>query len=195
MLLKNIIIFVLGMSLSFAGILGVLGVFSSKPQMKKQSAQLRVIHSPPPISHRGDTASSHKATTDRVESAISKEIDDGAHSFDSPPMAESVKGQIESLSKSLSLPSRHLDDVEASFQQQIVALKKSRNLMLDDLALELGKMTPENAAAEIDVLDTETAKLTLSRLTTGQRRAIQRVLDAKWATLDKGARTMAARRR
>ena len=67
--------------------------------------------------------------------------------------------------------------------------------MLDDLALELGKMTPENAAAEIDVLDTETAKLTLSRLTTGQRRAIQRVLDAKWATLDKGARTMAARRR
>jgi flagellar motility protein MotE (MotC chaperone) len=76
----------------------------------------------------------------------------------------------------------------------VAALKKNRDNMLDDLAVELSGMSSELAAKEVRLLDDETASLVLARMPSSQRKAILNSLDRKRArVLDRKARTWAAK--
>ncbi|MBT4101406.1 MAG: hypothetical protein HOM68_06480 [Gemmatimonadetes bacterium] len=68
--------------------------------------------------------------------------------------------------------SARLEGVESSLGQQIVALKKSRDAMLDQLSDELKMQTPSAAATLLLSLDDELAALSLKRLPTVKRRLI-----------------------
>jgi len=68
--------------------------------------------------------------------------------------------------------SARLEGVENSLGQQVVALKKSRDAMLDQLFDELKTQTPSAAATLLLSLDNELATLSLKRLPTVKRRLI-----------------------
>lgn len=68
--------------------------------------------------------------------------------------------------------SARLEGVENSLGQQVVALKKSRDAMLDQLSDELKTQTPSAAATLLLSLDNELATLSLKRLPTVKRRLI-----------------------
>lgn len=197
MRVKAIVLIVLGMSFSFAVILGILGVFSSASMNRRARPTAAVLETRPIQTRQSITsasASAQQAFADlQLESApVSPEP--FPEIVDAHLPSQSTIGRIESLERSLASPSKHLNDVHADLQRQIASLKKNRDLMLDDLAAELRQMTPERAADEVRILDKESAKLALSRLTKVQRKAILRALDATRAgMLDRNQRTLAAK--
>ena len=75
--------------------------------------------------------------------------------------------------------SARLEGVENSLGQQVVALKKSRDAMLDQLSDELKTQTPSAAATLLLSLDNELATLSLKRLPTVKRRLILEQIPVK----------------
>ena len=193
MRVKAIVLIVLGMSFSFALILGILGVFSSASMDRRARPQATALETRPAQTRQYVApAPAYQALTDLESAPISPEP--FPEIVDAPSPSQSTIGRIESLERSLMSPSKHLNDVHADLRRQIASLKKNRDLMLDDLAAELRQMTPEKAADEVRLLDKESAKLALSRLTKGQRKAILRALDATRAgVFDRNQRTLAAK--
>ena len=192
MRVNAIVLIVLGMSFSFALILGILGVFSSASMNRRAKPQATALETRPAQTQHVAPAPAHQTLTDLGAAPISPEP--FPEIVDAPSPSQSTIGRIESLERSLMSPSKHLNDVHADLQRQIASLKKNRDLMLDDLAAELRQMTPEKAADEVRLLDKESAKLALSRLTKGQRKAILRALDATRAgVFDRNQRTLAAK--
>ena len=194
MRVKGIVLVVFGMSLSFAVILGTLGAFSSAsttrkarhPRILKTQQQGRRLVA----DARGRQAHTAAGVPDaKVERPLTaQKVDSPA----APPLT--TIGRIESLKSALTSPSEHLSNVHTDLERQIAALKRNRDLMLDDLATELSRMTPEMAADEIRLLDNESVKLTLSRLAPVQRKAIRRALDSTQAgVLDRNQRSLAAK--
>ena len=193
MRVKGIVLVVFGMSLSFAVILGTLGGFSSSspprkarhPRILKTQQQGRQLMTDAP-SRQAHNAAGVPET--KVEKALN------APKPNSPAPPLTTIGRIESLKSALTSPSEHLSNVHSDLERQIAALKRNRDLMLDDLATELSQMTPEMAADELRLLDNESVKLTLSRLAPVQRKAIRRALDSKRAgVLDRNQRSLAAK--
>ena len=196
MRVKGILLVVLGMSLSFAVILGTLGVFSSSPKSRRAGHHPRIVTTPAQQGRQAvANGPGHRTRADAAAAlaAIPKRLA-APQASDSAAPEPSTIGRIEALKKTLTSPSEHLSGVHADLEKQIASLIRNRDLMLDDLATELRRMTPEMAADEIRLLDTESVKLTLSRLTPVQRKAILRALDSTRAgVLDRNKRSLAAK--
>ena len=195
---KEIILLACGMSFSFATILGVVGVVSF-PFGGRSTEPLPVLRSPPPprapTSGAGDVAANRGGRS--VGSALLRGSDSSSGNPGSiEPIAAAIEARTDSTLGRLPFPaaSTHLDEVQRYLERQLAALKKSRDLMLDDLAAQLRAMSPESAASEIRILDDESASLALSRLPASQRKAVLRILDTKRAqVLDRKLRTYAAK--
>ncbi len=201
---RDVVLIILGMSFSFAVILGLLGVFSDASSRGASSSRgrgdsfLPVLEAPPKESRQTASAThlSRGREDDgrgaRFEAPVSLIAEpDDIRSF--PPFA-TAEGRIDSLKLALSSPSEHLDIVQDDLKRQIAILKRSRDLMLDELAEELRAMPPERAAAQIATLDDESAGLALSRLQPAQRKAVLRAIGSKRArVLDRKLRTLASK--
>ena len=199
---RDIVLIVLSMSSSFAVILGLLGVFSSAsprgaPSRSRGDASLPVLAAPPTGSRQtaAPTRLSQgrgysRGSSARSEVGVTAEPDDMRPS----PLFATAEVRIDSLKLALSSPSEHLDMVQDDLNRQIAILKRSRDLMLDELAQELGAMPPEKAAAQIAILDDESAGMALSRLQPAQRKAVLRAIGSKRArVLDRKLRTLASK--
>jgi flagellar motility protein MotE (MotC chaperone) len=90
----------------------------------------------------------------------------------------------------------HLDRIQAALTERVEALKESRDLMLKELAEQLQKMNPDQVAAELRVLDDESAAMALAKLTTTKRTAVLQRMDADRArTLGRMATNYASKNR
>ena len=184
------------MCLSFCLVLGVVGLVMNK----KAPRQRRRSWVPPPVeevaTRQPDRASSTVTATGLGSSTprpISSQIAD--LSLDAERLGSSASLPTDrAVSAAASLASRHIQQLRRDLSLQVSALKKSRDSMLDELAAGLTTMSPEKAAAELRVLDDESAGLVLGRLSETQRKAILKSLEPKRAqVLDRKARTWAAK--
>lgn len=193
MSLKTTIMLIIGMSLSFSAILAVFVVSKDRPRHRQES--LPVLRAPT----AAEIESSRRREAQRLRSR-SSQMNDGNHKDDNALELElkvqvgSVDGgssawtvdrlqpvKSESAVVDFRVPSQHLDRVQADLRRQVEALKKSRDLMLEELALQLQEMTAAQAVAQIKVLDDEAASIALAKITAKKREAVLRLLDDKRA--------------
>ena len=73
--------------------------------------------------------------------------------------------------------------MQAELLQQVQALRKSRDLMLSELAHQFEEMTTAQIAAELQILDNESAAIALAKLSTATRGAVLRQVDDKRAKI------------
>ena len=93
--------------------------------------------------------------------------------FPAPTLTAPEAAEVEDRAALVArLAAQRLDEMEADLQRQVVALRKSRDRMLDDLAQELEAMVPAQAAKQVAALDDEAGSLALSRLSARHRRAV-----------------------
>ncbi|MEE3335666.1 MAG: hypothetical protein VX255_04675, partial [Candidatus Latescibacterota bacterium] len=99
-----------------------------------------------------------------------------------PPLPEIVPADLvtdaegalspEQIRRLAAEASTRLEGVESSLSQQVLALKKSRDAMLDQLAIELKGQAPSAAATLLLSLDDELAALALKRLSRALQNSI-----------------------
>ena len=183
------------MCLSFCLVLGVVGLVINKKSPRQRSrpwvpppvveiSRRQTDRPPSTVAATGPTASSRRP--------ISSEIAD--LSLDAERLGTASLPADSAVSAAAALASRHIQQMRRDLSRQVSALKKSRDSMLDELAMELTTMSPEKAAVELRVLDDESAGLVLSRLSTTQRQTILKSLEPRRAqVLDRKARTWAAK--
>ena len=200
---RTIILLVIGMSVSFSIILGVLVV--SQHESGRRREKLPVLRAPT----AAEIESSRRRAADRSNQDKSPNRQNGneLRSDSSSRIAVTERNpepwsadrleleKTESTLADFEVPSRHLDQVQADLLRQVEALKESRDSMLEELAEHLEKLTAAQAVEEIKVLDDETAAITLAKLTPKKREAVLRLLDAKRArNLGRLARNHAAKK-
>ena len=203
MSLRTTILLVIGMSVSFSIILGVLVVSQHEPGRRGQ--KLPVLRAPT----AAEIESSRRRAAERSNQDRGPNQQDGNEmgTDSSSRIAVAERGpepwstdrleleKTESTRADFRVPSRHLDRVQADLLRQVEALKESRDSMLEELAEHLKKMTAAQAVEEIKVLDDETAAITLAKLSPKKREAVLRLLDAKRArNLGRLARNHAAKK-
>ena len=181
------------MCLSFCLVLSVVGLVMNKKTQRQRSRPWV----PPPVeevaSRQTDRPSSAETASGPTStSPISIEMAD--LSLDAERLGTTRLPSDSAVSAAAALASRHIQQLQRDLNRQLSALKKSRDSMLDELAAGLTTMSPEKAAAELRVLDDESAGLVLGRLSATQRKAILKSLEPKRAQVrDRKARTWAAK--
>ncbi len=128
---------------------------------------------------RGDDRA---ADADRNASPVGRNVPDVPTQGDPIPLPDVVPADLVDQMEAILTPEQidrmakeaatRLEGVESSLGQQVVALKKSRDAMLDQLADEIRGQTPSAAGTLLMSLEDELAALTLKRLTRAQRRDI-----------------------
>lgn len=165
---KTPLFLLLGMCFSFSVVLAVMLVMAPHPSPPKRrpvaSALRQAPVDPAPAPQR-----ERPAPTLKQESA---------KRFDLTPSA---------------IASQEIDQVKKELQQQIAALKKDRDRLLDDLAAQLKTASTAEAVGQLETLDDEAAILVLQRLPLDRRQAVLNRLEAGRAErLSRGLRALAA---
>jgi hypothetical protein len=171
MSLKIPLLIILGTTLSFAAILGLMSVLlvpdpppparsvASFPP-NKESARLR-----PAQSAKADPSSPASAPRLPPSPTIEQPGADPPRRAAENPPEDRASREIEQLKKDLG--------------RQLSELKKERDSMLSALAAELTALPPARGAAHIAQLDDETASLVLVRMPRPQRRAVLEKMEKK----------------
>ena len=206
--LKTTILFVIGMSISFSVILGVL--VTSRHRAAPHHERLPVLRAPT----AAQVASARKREAQRTRSGQGSVVtrpnyqaSNELHLLNNDPDGFDYDGsewsvdRLESEKKTEPAlatfkPSKHLDRVQAELMKQVQVLRESRNLMLSELAAQLQKMTVAQAAAELESLDDESASIALAKLSKEKRDAVLQVIgDQRARTLGRLAKIFAAKNR
>ena len=182
------ILLILGMSLSFSIILGIFVVSRHQPPA---GHRLPVLRAPTAAA----IAASKRKQADRSLAYTHKAINTNSKSPNKLDIIKSndfkyedTRDWIEQLEPkgipvaNFQVPSKHLDRIQAALMERVEALKESRDLMLKELADQLQNMDPVQVAAELRILDDETAAIALAKLTKAKRKAVLKRMDADRAT-------------
>ena len=191
--LRVIILLVLGMSISFSVILSVF-VFS-RHREAQQEERLPVLRAPTAVeiaqSRRPRTTVQPDKDTHVVDpkSPYNQELghddkyDTIVDRFEDWNVDHLELTKTEPMQIDIRAPSKHLDRMQAELLQQVQALRKSRDLMLSELAHQFEEMTTAQIAAELQILDNESAAIALAKLSTAKRGAVLRQVDDKRAKI------------
>ena len=199
----------MGTSFSFTVIVGLMAVSLDLTQWspaRKKSRRATEFKPPPVYQKRTQVAAASRIAAAPGDGAVEAGAADGngpapaVIEVAEQPLIYLSEGKLERETAARqeqlrAAAAQHLSSVQRDLRRQVAALKKSRNRMLDELAGELAGMRPELAAAEVRLLDDESATLTLSRLSASKRAAVLIALDRKRALiLDRRVRTLAAKK-
>ena len=200
--LRITILLVLGMSLSFSIILGVL-VTSRHREVPRE--RLPVLRAPTAeeiaASHRRRVESSSPKTPEVLDSNNQNtNVLESSYSIVSPRDNWSVEhlelAKAEPAQTDFRAPSRHLDRMQAELMRQVQTLRESRDLMLAELAEQFEKMTAAQVVTELKVLDNESAAIALAKLSKKKRSAVlERLDDERARTLGRLTRNDASQNR
>jgi len=200
--LRITILLVLGMSLSFSIILGVL-VTSRHREVPRE--RLPVLRAPTAeeiaASHRRRVESSSPKTLEVIDSNNQNtNVLESSYSIVSPRDNWSVEhlelAKAEPAQTDFRAPSRHLDRMQAELMRQVQTLRESRDLMLAELAEQFEKMTAAQVVTELKVLDNESAAIALAKLSKKKRSAVlERLDDERARTLGRLTRNDASQNR
>lgn len=167
---KTIIFILLGMSLSFSIVLGLMVALfepAPAPRAKTRKALAR--------------ASRAQITTKRSQSSPKKRPDApqrAAPSTSKQPLQQlalDLEKQIlptpeqQSRLDSFNIASEQIQLAKKDLKKQLVSLERERDKMVHELAQKLTPMTPSNAAGELRILDDEATVLVLGKLTAAHR--------------------------
>ncbi|MED5414870.1 MAG: hypothetical protein VYC64_07950 [Candidatus Latescibacterota bacterium] len=183
MSIKSIIAVILAMCGSFTTILAVVGyVAQPAPTIKRRPTTSTVVspRSQPELRQPERLAPPTRATS--TETASDRFVPDVPAGETAPPLPEIVPADLvtdaegalspEQIRRLAAEASTRLEGVESSLSQQVLALKKSRDAMLDQLAIELKGQAPSAAATLLLSLDDELAALALKRLSRALQNSI-----------------------
>lgn len=197
--LRITILLVLGMSLSFSIILGVL-VTSRHREVPRE--RLPVLRAPtaeeiaashrrrvaPSSSIKNEISTPKPKNNNELEYEYSIVSDREDWSIDDLQLTKTEPAQTD-----FRAPSKHLDRMQAELMRQVQTLRKSRDLMLAELAEQFKEMTAAQVVTELKVLDNESAAIALAKLSKKKRSAVLDRLDDKRArTLGRLARNYAS---
>lgn len=200
--LRIIILLVLGMSISFSIILGVL-VTSRHREASRE--RLPVLRAPT----TEELAASHWRRVASLTSKNNEVRDSKINNINKLEYAESIVADHEDWSidrlqltktepaqADFRAPSKHLDRMQAELMRQVQTLRESRDLMLAELAQQFEQMTAAQIVTELKVLDNESAAIALAKLSKKKRGAVLERLDDKRArTLGRLARNYVSQNR
>ncbi|HCV23579.1 MAG: hypothetical protein CME13_02995 [Gemmatimonadetes bacterium] len=183
MSIKSIIAVILAMCGSFTTILAVVGYAAQPaPTINRRPTTSTVVspRSQPELRQPERLAPPTRATS--TETASDRFVPDVPAGETAPPLPEIVPADLvtnaegalspEQIRRLAAEASTRLEGVESSLSQQVLALKKSRDAMLDQLAIELKGQAPSAAATLLLSLDDELAALALKRLSRAQQNSI-----------------------
>ena len=183
MSIKSIIAVILAMCGSFTTILAVVGYAAQPaPTINRRPTTSTVVspRSQPELRQPERLAPPTRATS--TETASDRFVPDVPAGETAPPLPEIVPADLvtnaegalspEQIRRLAAEASTRLEGVESSLSQQVLALKKSRDAMLDLLAIELKGQAPSAAATLLLSLDDELAALALKRLSRAQQNSI-----------------------
>ncbi len=200
--LRITILLVLGMSLSFSIILGVL-VTSRHREVPRE--RLPILRAPT----AEEIAASHRRRVEPSSSGKNQVIDSKTKNTNELEYADSIVADREDWSvdrlqltkaepaqADFRAPSKHLDRMQAELMRQVQTLRESRDLMLAELAEQFEEMTAAQVVTELKVLDNESAAIALAKLSKKKRSAVLDRLDDKRArTLGRLARNYSSQNR
>ncbi|HJN26563.1 MAG TPA: hypothetical protein QF604_01455, partial [Candidatus Latescibacteria bacterium] len=157
MSIKSIIAVILAMCGSFTTILAVVGYAAQPaPTINRRPTTSTVVspRSQPELRQPERLAPPTRATS--TETASDRFVPDVPAGETAPPLPEIVPADLvtnaegalspEQIRRLAAEASTRLEGVESSLSQQVLALKKSRDAMLDQLAIELKGQAPSAAA-------------------------------------------------
>ena len=183
MSIKSIIAVILAMCGSFTTILAVVGYAAQPaPTINRRPTTSTVVspRSQPELRQPERLAPPTRATS--TETASDRFVPDVPAGETAPPLPEIVPADLvtnaegalspEQIRRLAAEASTRLEGVESSLSQQVLALKKSRDAMLGQLAIELKGQAPSAAATLLLSLDDELAALALKRLSRAQQNSI-----------------------
>lgn len=191
--LRVIILLVLGMSISFSVILSVFVL--SRHREARQAERLPVLRAPTaveiaqsrrpraptPPAKDGNVIEPNDQTNNELE--LDGKYDTIVAGFEDWNVDHLELKRTEPTQMDVREPSKHLDRMQAELLQQVQALRKSRDLMLSELAHQFEGMTTAQIAAELQILDNESAAIALAKLSTAKRGAVLRQVDDKRAKI------------
>ena len=183
MSIKSIVAVILAMCGSFTTILAVVGYAAQPaPTIKRRPMTSTVVspRSQPELRQPERLAPPTRATS--TETASDRFVPDVPAGDTAPSLPEIVPADMvtdvegalspEQIRRLAAEASTRLEGVESSLSQQVLALKKSRDAMLDQLAIDLRGQAPSAAATLLLSLDDELATLALKRLSRAQQNPI-----------------------
>ncbi|MBT3346366.1 MAG: hypothetical protein HN712_06335 [Gemmatimonadetes bacterium] len=197
MSIKSIIATILAMCGSFAMILAVVGHMAQPESVAHPRRRVPVTTTAPPApqlrapeaTRQRPTRSSRRPQSRQTEERNIPDVPTRGNPVPLPDIvpadlvdeveAALTPAQIQRMAREATT---RLEGLESSLSQQVVALKKSRDAMLDQLADELRSQNPSAAGTLLLSLDDELAVLTLKRLTRAQRQAILENIPGKRRT-------------
>ena len=188
---KSIIAIILAMCGSFTMILAVVGQLAQPESPSAPRRRIPAAATPSPVPQlRAPEAARQRPT--RSEPAQERDVPDVPTQGSPVPLPDIVPAELVDEVEAALTPAQiqhmareattRLEGLESSLSQQVVALKKSRDAMLDQLADELRSQSPSAAGTLVLSLDDELAALTLKRLTRAQRQAILEHIPGKRRT-------------
>ncbi|MCC7264165.1 MAG: hypothetical protein IT369_16775 [Candidatus Latescibacteria bacterium] len=154
---KTPILILLGMCLSFSLVLAVVIAFRPQTPPPKRRPQVAAQHRAPTTPE-----TPHRATTPSPEPAARPETRPATPTVGLKPMDLTPSAEA----------AHELDLAKKELREQIAALKKDRDQMLNNLAGQLATLPLAEAAVQLNDLDDESAALVLVRLKPDKRRAL-----------------------
>jgi hypothetical protein len=181
------ILFALGLTVSFPVVLMVMFSFLNAPSPSRPRARV----APPPVERSLTGAPSSDSTRTRSEAQIAA-ADSSAPVAQLPPPATAPE-QLPSL-KPDPATAHQLASMKKELKQELDALKKDRDAMLEALAQGLAALPVNEAATELRTLDDDSAALVLRHLSSSRRTQIlSRLETARAQRLQRKLRALATR--
>lgn len=176
MSLRTVIVVMLAMSGSFATILALMGyAFGPDLPGRARRPPREVVTAQAPSAAPAGTSA---AAVERRPRASGPDVPRRPYPTpEAGPVPPRVAASTDpELARMAQVSSRRLSGVEAALDQQVTALKKSRDEMLAEFAGQLATLSAQQAAVEVAALDDDMAALALKRLAAARRSEILRQL-------------------